>query len=138
MDFYTLHFDGSCPKNPGDKASYGYTIHHSAELVKEGNGGLVGDGLDNNLAEFYGLYKGLCYLKGLVKKGSIVSVKGDSALVIKILKKKWKLRKDRSFYEFAKRSLDLTTEMRKKGADVSFTWIPRNLNQVCDKLSKKI
>jgi ribonuclease HI len=136
MDFYTLHFDGSCPKNPGNKAAYGYSVHHYVNLMKEGNGGMMAEYLDNNIAEFYALYKGLEYLRDMLTKPALIEIRGDSALVIKIMNKKWKAQKDRPFYEIYRKVDHLIKELRNRGCNVLFTWIPRRHNQLCDKLSK--
>lgn len=136
MNFYTVFFDGSCPKNPGNRAAYGYTIYRGPTRLQEGSGGLKGEYLDNNIAEFYALYKGLCHLRGLLSKSGMIEVKGDSALVIKIMSKKWKLRKDRPFHDIAFECQQIVSTLRRKGSNIYFTWIPRSLNQVCDKLSK--
>ena len=138
MGHYVLHFDGAVyPKNPGGTGTYGYTISHGAEKVKEGSG-IIGkwDDMTNNFAEFFALYKGLDHLCRIISPGSTLECKGDSALVIKIMGNKWRAKKDKEYYLPYKKCQEITQMIRKKKVNVIFTWIPRGSNQNSDLLSK--
>src|ERR1700722_3561249 len=91
MSDFVIHFDGSCgPKNPGDSAGWGYTISKDGVHWVEDSGELSDGTFTNNYAEFYALFKGLEFLKPLLKLTDRLFIRGDSALVINIMRKKWK------------------------------------------------
>jgi ribonuclease HI len=138
MHFYTLHFDGACWPNPGGIGSYGYTIHHAVDKVKEGNG-VIGQWKDmtNNFAEFFALYKGLEHIISFIEIPAHLEIKGDSKLVVKIMMKKWKVRAGGEYVKAYRKAEELVKILRKKGVSVSFSWIPRKKNQRSDILSKQ-
>ena len=139
MRIYTVHFDGSIrPRNPGGVGFYGYTIKIGEEVI-EGSG-RIGQwpDLTNNFAEFFALYRALEKLASIVQKPGHVEIKGDSQLVIKILSKKWKARREREYYKAYEECHKVIQAIRKRGVSVSFSWIPRDKNTRCDKLAKRV
>jgi ribonuclease HI len=140
MANYTLNFDGSCgPKNPGGTAAYGYILTKEGETIDSGHGILgTGEGMTNNLAEFYALAMGLHSFHHNVPepKGSILHVYGDSNLVIQIMNRHWRAKPDKPYYSAYDDALTRLLGLRNAGVTVFFDWIPREKNQMCDDLSK--
>jgi ribonuclease HI len=139
---YKLYFDGSCgPKSGGGTAAYGFALFREGqqEPVEQGSGVIgTGEGMTNNLAEFYALDKGL---SAFIRRHDTtarhtLSVYGDSNLVIQIMNRHWKARSDKPYYPYYELALANAGIIRKAGHRVTFDWIPRALNQVCDDLSK--
>ncbi len=133
---YYLYFDGLCePKNPGGVATYGFIIKDErGNVICRGKGvvgaGMFGDDVTNNVAEYKALIEGLKCFKEKIGRGKLI-VRGDSQLVIRQLKGEYKVRARRilPLYEQVKELID--------GLDVSFEWIPRELNVEADSLSRE-
>lgn len=142
MANYKLYFDGSCgPKNPGGTAAYGFALFREGEQgpVEVGSGVIgTGEGMTNNLAEFYALDKGLCafWQQDDWDKRTRLNVYGDSNLVIQVMNRHWKAKSDKPYYSAYTKALSTLVDIRRNGLAVSFDWVPRELNQVCDDLSK--
>lgn len=141
MANYKLYFDGSCgPKNPGGTAAFGFVLFREGqqEPVEQGSGVIgTGEGMTNNLAEFYALWRGLtAFWKVLPGRGDTLTVYGDSNLVIQIMSHNWRAKKDKPYYQSYAAAEGCLKDIRKLYVSVSFFWVPRELNQVCDDLSK--
>ena len=136
MKRYYLYFDGLCePRNPGGVATYGFIVKDSeGNVICKGKGvvgaGMFGDDVTNNVAEYRALIEGLKCFKERIGKGELI-VRGDSQLVIRQLKGEYKVK--------AKRILPLYDEVKRliRGLNVKFEWIPRELNEEADKLSRE-
>jgi ribonuclease HI len=138
MNAFTVMFDGSCAQNPGGMGAYGYIVYKGAEKIHEGYGKIgQWDTMTNNFAEFYALYKGLEYLYSITTFPVIIVIKGDSDLVIKIMSNKWKARRDRPYYKAYEEAAKYVRLLRNSGGHLTFNWIPREMNQECDDLSKR-
>jgi ribonuclease HI len=142
MANYKLFFDGSCgPKNPGGTAAYGFSLMLEGEMEPVETGyGIIGTGygMTNNLAEFHALSKGLGSF--ILRHGGAqkhhLSVYGDSKLVIQVMNKHWSPRAGRPYYlAYEDASFNLKV-IRRRGHVVTFDWIPREMNDLCDGLSK--
>lgn len=143
MANYKVFFDGSCsPKNPGGTAAYGFVLlkEGQEEPVESGSGIIgSGDGTTNNLAEFYALDRGLvAFLRrhDAPNQKHLLSVYGDSNLVIQIMSKHWKARREKAYYSAYEDAAANLKTIRVYGHTVTFDWIPRELNTLCDGLSK--
>jgi ribonuclease HI len=138
MSIIRLHFDGSCePTNPDGMAGYGY--HISVDDKEYSNGtGTLGYGLGNNYAEFYAAYKGLEAVNAFIKADDMLFVKGDSLLVINILKKRWRTRPYRLYYPAFELASAELQKIRDKDVAVFLDWVPREQNTFADELSKGI
>lgn len=137
MDVYTLKFDGACWPNPGGKASYGFIISRGPEEIESGHG-IVGQdaSMSNNVAEFAALAFGLHAFYKLGTGPCHLNVKGDSNLVINIMSRKWRPRADKLYWPAYTIAQGALLRIRKQSVSVTFEWIPRELNQDCDDLSK--
>lgn len=141
MPNYQLYFDGSCgPKNPGGVAAYGFALLREGESVRSGSGVIgEGEGMTNNLAEFYALDQGLCAFISCHEAPGVthaLQVFGDSKLVINVMNRYWTPKTDKAYYnayDTARLNLGI---IRRVGHVVTFDWIPREMNTICDDLSK--
>ena len=140
-----IYFDGACgPKNPGGTASYGFAITDEGDNLLDSGHGIIGSGpgMTNNIAEHYALVKAFEAFISFVNRAKLakctLSVFGDSQLVIKQMNGAYRIREDRPkpYQIYARQNLVLRDRIRKGGVPVSFTWIPRDENQICDDLSK--
>jgi ribonuclease HI len=141
METYSIHFDGSCWPNPGGTAAYGTIVKSEGETICAEAGVIdTSPVMSNNVAEFFAVAVGL---KRLVQKTSkehrkgVVSVYGDSQIVINIMARKWRPNPDKLYYTAYLQAEEAVKEVRDLGLSVSFTWIPREANTECDELSKE-
>lgn len=142
MRIFTLHFDGSCWKNPGGTAAYGTVLElEGADEALCEEAGVIGTGplMSNNVAEFHALAVGFQrYLESGPMKGDVIDVRGDSNLVIQIMQGHWRANADKLYYPTYKGAFALLSKIEMQvGATVEFTWIPREKNTRCDVLSKE-
>lgn len=131
------YFDGCCePVNPGGTASFGAVIYKGrkrvwecARLFKPIPG--REKETSNNVAEYAGFIAILEYLLEHNLQGEIITVFGDSNLVIQQMFGNWKMHE--GFYiplaVKAKNLVKLFPNMRGE-------WIPREKNGIADELSK--
>ena len=138
MSEYVLSFDGSCgPSNPDFYGGWGFTVQKDgAGMCQEAGKLYTGSLLSNNYSEFYGLYKGLAFVKLLLKPSDKLFIRGDSQLVINVMCKKWSANVTKMYYPayiFAYKEL---REIRSRHIPVSMDWIPREMNKKADELSK--
>ena len=131
-----LYFDGLCElMNPGGVATYGFVAYSGRKKLQEGYGlvgaGMLGDNVSNNVAEYAGVIKGMESLLASGNSGKL-EVLGDSQLVIRQLLGLYAVRAPRLM------PLHLRVQELAKGfKSVSYEWIPRELNEVADALSRK-
>lgn len=135
-DKLKLYFDGSCgPKNPGGIAGYGWRLLDLEGNEVSADSGEVcrGPEATNNIAEYASLTYGLRYLKQKEWRGEL-EILGDSQLVIRQLKGEYKVRKD-TLIPYHTECMGLLKSFGDSSWKV--TWIPREQNEECDKLSKQ-
>ena len=138
MNEYLAWFDGACePVNPGGTASFGVVIKGEDGTVLLRDHGVVGKGkaMSNNVAEYAGVLHILKYLAP--RPPGRVTIHGDSNLVINQLNGKWRVRKG-LYLSIAIETKELLAYLRGRGWQINFCWIPREQNEECDALSKKI
>lgn len=118
--------DGGSRGNPGP-ASYG-------ALVRDAETGetLMSEGLSigratNNVAEYSGLIAGLEMARE-IDRAAAVEVRMDSKLVVEQMAGRWKI-KHAALKPLAIRANEL------RPADVTWTWVPRELNHRADALA---
>lgn len=144
MEIYTLHFDGSCWPNPGGTAALGFVltdpsgkdIVSSHEVIGQVIG--QGTGMTNNFAEFFALARGLKAVSDfpVQKETRLLKVYGDSNLVIQIMAGAYRSRRDRAYYTAYDTAEKISRKLRTSGWQITYDWIPRELNTKCDYLSK--
>lgn len=132
-----LWFDGACePVNPGGIATGGWIIRDGEQVYTGHNEVCRGDGATNNVAEWTALGMALRYMLDNSQQfsGSVLTIYGDSQLVIEQLNRRWKCNKihlqklrDRCWAILGELALPSWTA----------TWIPREQNTEADALSRK-
>ncbi|MDD5164868.1 MAG: ribonuclease HI family protein [Patescibacteria group bacterium] len=138
-----IYFDGACePVNPGGTASYGYLIKRDNQIIERGSGIIgKGEGMTNNVAEYYGLIEGIKALKKLRIEEKVM-IYGDSKMVCCIVAKEWGWKKKKTVWmphETALHLKKLLDEALKylEGMDYNIQWVTREKNQEADDLSKE-
>ena len=127
----TVNFDGACePGNPGGVAAWGFVAYKDGEWLHEGSGIYSHAGTSNE-AEFSAVLEALRYLadNGLT---DLVTISGDSRLVINVLTGYWNLK--------AKNLLPLFWDIREIESQfmrVIYRWIPRDENELADHISRE-
>src|SRR5579859_4508131 len=134
MAFYLLQFDGAITKNPGGKASYGFSIYRDGVHINSQHAVIgEGEGMTNNLAEHCALAEALTFLIGTVmhkpSSADTVSIQGDSQLVINQMSGVWRIKPNAPYTEYATKAIKLVNFLKQQGVLVSISWIPRELNQ---------
>ena len=138
MSEYVLNFDGSVgPGNPDVNARYAYVIR------KDGKNWCLDKGdlektqkYSNNYVEFYALYKALKMLSTHITPSDCLLIRGDSQLVIKMLKNWYKPTPTKLYYPAYLLAAEALREIRSKRVPVSIDWVPREMNTEADKASK--
>ena len=123
----SLYCDGGSRGNPGVAGSgsvlYGPDGATLAEIAY-----VVGAKATNNVAEYYGLVRGLEAARDL--GATAVDVKMDSKLVVEQMNGRWKI-KHPDMKELALQARELARGFDK----VTYTWVPRDKNKKADALS---
>ena len=130
---YIAYFDGACePVNPGGTASYGAVIIEDDETIW-GCSEIYGQGklMSKNVAEYAGFIAVLEWFIEQELCDAEIVVKGDSMLVMNQMFGTWKI-KNGLYAPLAKKA----SELRSRFIDIKGEWIPRDLNDVADELSK--
>jgi ribonuclease HI len=123
---YVLFFDGCSKGNPG-KAGCGAVIYeNNVEVFSKAV--FVGKKETNNYAEYMGLIVGL--ENAIIKNIKVLTVKGDSMLVIKQMNGLYKVKSPNliPLFEFAK-------QLETKFDKITFLHVYRNDNKRADELS---
>ena len=138
MTEYLVHFDGSIgPSNPDVNAAYGFTVHKDGILLHEEAGKLpYGPLYSNNSSEFYAFSKGVEHVLPLIVKGDRFFARGDSQLVVNVMRKKWGAKDEKIYYPCYVLANNVLKEVYKRGVPVSIDWVPRSKNSKADELSK--
>ncbi|WP_330999876.1 ribonuclease HI [Archaeoglobus neptunius] len=128
-----MYFDGLCePRNPGGVGAYGFVVYIDNRKVHEGYG-VVGEGkgMSNNVAEFSGL---VAALEWLLENGysERIVVRGDSQLVINLMNCTWRA-KGGMYYPYYLKAIELAKNFQ----NITFEWVPREQNEVADRLSRE-
>ncbi|WP_375474842.1 bifunctional RNase H/acid phosphatase [uncultured Jatrophihabitans sp.] len=129
VEFVVVEADGGSRGNPGP-AGYGAVVLDPAtgEVLAERSESI---GVEtNNVAEYRGLIAGLDAARELGARR--VAVRMDSKLVVEQMKGAWQI-KHASMRELARQA----GVLRRGFDDVSFEWIPRELNKRADRLANE-
>jgi ribonuclease HI len=125
-------FDGCCEPNPGGHAAWGAVLLRDGKKIWE-DAGYCGFGskMSNNVAEYSGV---AAILERLQREEELCLIRGDSKLVIMQLQRKWRINGGlyTPFWQGAKA---LYEPIRDR---VTFEWVPRDENAICDVLSKGV
>jgi ribonuclease HI len=130
---YIVYFDGACePVNPGGTASYGAVIFYKGKQVWQCSKVYGrGKGMSNNVAEYAGFITVLNWFAEQELFDAEIRILGDSKLVIQQMFGSWKI-KDGLYAPLAQNARERLSQFKK----VTGEWVPRDLNDIADKLSK--
>ena len=130
-------FDGACePFNPGGHTSYGALVKvDSVTTWREAR--YLGDGprMSSNVGEYSGAIACMRQLLRVVESfaaPSVVIMRGDSMLVIKQLDGHWRV-KGGLYLPYYREAVGLRARLH----NMRLEWVPRNLNEEADELSKQ-
>jgi len=123
--FYVLA-DGGSRGNPGPAAYGAVVVHVETKTVVAERAGHIGIAT-NNVAEYSGLIAGLTAVKQ-IEPAAIVEVRLDSKLVVEQMSGRWKIKHPDM------RELALIANKILPSHQLSYTWVPRELNTLADAL----
>ena|SRR2546422_1382852 len=135
------YIDGLCepayeggPQNPGGIATYGYVVLNGHKKAIARRFGIIGEGplMSNNVAEYAGLCRCLRFLLKRDANLEDIEIKSDSKLVVNQMKGIWKVHGGL----YTEKHLE-AKRLSQRFKNLSFTWIPRELNEEADALSRK-
>ena len=127
-DIYEMNFDGCSKGNPGLSGA-GAVIYKNGEEIWS-NSYFVSDSATNNVAEYFGLIRGL---KRAIKMNirSLI-VKGDSQLIIKQMTGQYQV-KSESMIEL----YEISKKMEEEFENISYEHVYRKYNKRADQLSNE-
>jgi ribonuclease HI len=127
-DIYEMYFDGCSKGNPGLSGA-GAVIYKNGEEIWS-NSYFVSDSTTNNVAEYFGLIRGL---KRAIKMNiRHLIVKGDSQLIIKQMIGQYQV-KSESMIELYK----IAKKMEEEFENISYEHVYRKYNKRADQLSNE-
>jgi len=132
-----VYVDGCCePVNPGGIATYGFVVYVGSKKVYEENGvigvGALGDDVSNNVAEYIALINALKYILDSRFRNKEIIIFSDSQLVVRQIKGRYRVRAPR-LVVLHQKAMELLSKIR----NCRVEWIPREMNEEADRLSKK-
>jgi ribonuclease HI len=130
MSIFLIKFDGGANGNPGEGGS-GCVVYREGKPVAEL--GIYHRNCTNNEAEYVGLIIGLQWMIENNLNHLPVKVQGDSMLVIKQMKKEYKV-KAANLKEFYGTAVELASQF----PHIEFEHIYREQNQAADRLSNEV
>ena len=124
--------DGSCyPVNPGGTACAGYVIKRKGQTIAKGSK-IVGKGkeMTNNVAEYTALIAVLEELRKRQLHNEEIIIKSDSQLLVNQINGNWKVKSQLLYplYREAKKQI--------ANYNLKIKWIPRELNEEADEMSR--
>ena len=127
-DIYEMNFDGCSKGNPGLSGA-GAVIYKNGEEIWS-NSYFVSDSATNNVAEYFGLIRGL---KRAIKMNIChLIVKGDSQLIIKQMTGQYQV-KSVSMIEL----YGIAKKMEEEFENISYEHVYRKYNKRADQLSNE-
>ena len=128
LDIYEMYFDGCSKGNPGLSGA-GAVIYKNEEEIWS-NSYFVSNNATNNVAEYFGLIRGL---KRAIKMNiRCLIVKGDSLLIIKQMTGKYKV-KSESMIEL----YNIAKKIEEEFENISYEHVYRKYNKRADELSNE-
>lgn len=130
----SCNFDGSCePMNPGGRMGIGAIVRRGETILLEHSDTMSEHPNNtNNVAEYLALIKILDFLIESNYTENRISIKGDSMLVVNQMKGLWRM-KQGAYLSFAKEAKAKFAKFK----SISINWVPREENEIADRLSKK-
>jgi ribonuclease HI len=128
---FTIFCDGSSLRGAGGGA--GFYVEYNRQPFTRVSIPLQ-KGATNNEAEYQAVIGALRYLVAGTKSDSAI-IKSDSQLVIRQINGQYSV-KDKKMRLLHSVALDLIENLRSKGCDLIFEYLPRELNTTADALSR--
>jgi probable phosphoglycerate mutase len=127
-DIYEMYFDGCSKGNPGLSGA-GAVIYKNGQEIWS-NSYFVSDNSTNNIAEYFGLIRGL--KRAIKMKITHLIVKGDSQLIIKQMLGEYQVKSQNmsEMYEIAKK-------MEEQFESITYEHVYRKYNKRADQLSNE-
>ena len=124
--------DGCCiPVNPGGTACLGYVIKRRGMVIAQSSQ-IVGEGkgMTSNVAEYHALIRALEEVRQRKLENETILLRSDSNLLVNQMNGDWRVKAPliKPLYWKAKRLAD--------GLKLTLEWIPRELNEEADELSR--
>jgi len=133
-----IYCDGLCEPNPGGLATYGFVIEQQEEAnwreIHRAKGiAARGKGATNNIAEYTAAIQALRWLANEDCTGVSVALYSDSQLLVNQLSGTWRVKSPqiRPLWSEARDLLD-------RFVDSCAQWVPREQNELADRLSVEI
>lgn len=124
----TMHFDGSCLRNPGGPGGWGFVVHQGVHAIYADHGHISPSELTtNNVAEYLGLIEGVKYLNREFPEHPVL-ILGDSQIVIRRINKHTRPGKSHLIPLWQEAVLLLHSHI----GSIELRWIPREENEVAD------
>jgi ribonuclease HI len=128
-DIYIFYFDGCCKGNPGPGGAGAVLYKNEKEIWSDCM--FVGEKVTNNISEYAGLLMGLQFATNQSNINNLI-IKGDSLLVIKQMKREYKVNSENIKELFKK-----AKEYEKQIGNVEYLHVYRKDNKRADELSNK-
>jgi len=125
---YEMYFDGCSKGNPGLSGA-GAVIYKNGEEIWS-NSYFVSNSATNNVAEYFGLIRGL--KRAIKMKINSLIIKGDSQLIIKQMKGEYQV-KSESMIEL----YNIAKELENQFENISYEHVYRKYNKRADYLSNE-
>lgn len=143
MSILALYCDGLCePTNPNGWACWAWLARSpEGKTIRTAYGCLgSGPGMSNNLAEYEAVLQALRHTVDrvglLVERGLSVRLHADSQLVIRQITGEYRVNAPHLMARCAE-ARTLAAQLRTAGVPIEFQWIPRELNDEADILSRR-
>jgi ribonuclease HI len=127
-DIYEMYFDGCSKGNPGLSGA-GAVIYKNGQEIWS-NSYFVSNSATNNVAEYFGLIRGL--KRAIKMKINSLIIKGDSQLIIKQMKGEYQV-KSESMIEL----YNIAKELENQFENISYEHVYRKYNKRADYLSNE-
>lgn len=134
MSTLQLYSDGGSRSNPGPSGLGVVGFHVNTDGSKECifEQGVYMENCSNNFSEYLALILALNY--ALQSDYNHIEFYADSKLIIEQVTGRWKV-KAIDLKELSERAINKVAELRKRGTNVTLTWIPRERNVHADSLA---
>ena len=139
MSDLVLIFDGlNEPVNPGGYGCWGFILYVGTKQSFAGHGCLGNPKwMTNNFAEYCALGFGLKKIIELDLQIKTLTILGDSQLVINQMNGDWAMKSELLAPLHAKCVEYIGAIIKKTGVKPCIRWIPRNLNEPADEMSRQ-
>lgn len=132
-----IYCDGATePTNPGGASGIGCVIYQDDKKIKEYSYFIPAKPTNtNNIAEYMSFIRALKWVEEVKPSERNITILGDSQLCIRQLSGEWRI-KQGAYVKYAYMAKKLIDDLSSEYV-LKFEWVPRELNEVADELSKR-